>query len=234
MRTLISTFILGLVLTASASAAPSLPPCVASVIHIQEDTFEAGIRATYPAVMDARINRTVRTWVQNSLHEFKATIAGSRDNPGHWKYMLDIGPSLSGIKGKLLGIRFQTMYFTGGAHPNHFVTTFNFDLETGEDVRLDGLFTDVPAALEIIAEDTRAQILPNLGDHVDETWFRDGTEPTRENYQFFTCAPEGLTFYFPPYHLAAYVFGQQQATVGWEKLAPLLAPKAARWFPAHQ
>ncbi len=228
MRTFISTLILGLVLVTEALAGPLLPAPVAGIIHIQEDTFEAEIRAAYPAVADGRINRTVRTWVQNSLHEFKTTIAGDSGNPGHWKFMLDIGPALSGIPGKILSVKFQVMYFTGGAHPNHFVTTFNFDPATGRDMKLNELFTDLPAALELIAEDARSQIRPDLGNQVDEKWFVDGTAPESENYQHFTFSPEGITFYFPPYQLAAYAFGQHQAMVKWDRLEGFLSPALSK------
>lgn len=224
MRTFVYSIVFVLTLASVPLAAEPLPPSVASVIAINEDTFTAEIKAAYPAVLDARINRTIRTWVQNSLHEFKTTIAENSFNPGHWKYMLDIGTSLSGIPGAVLSVKFQVMYFTGGAHPNHFVTCFNFDQESGKDMLLKELFIDLPAALETIAQAARDQIRPALGDHVDEQWFMDGTAPTAENYRHFTLSPKGMTFYFPPYQMAAYVYGQQQATVGWDRFEKHLSP----------
>lgn len=232
MRTWI-TLLLFLLTPAATMAADALPPCVADMISIEEKTPATEIYADYPAVRDPAIRRIVRDWVQETIHSFKIGVA-EIDFEYDWTNMLEIDPVIAGIPGEVLSLKFDIMHYQGGAHPSHYVKTMNFDLATQKDLGLSDIFSDTAKALEIISADARTQLRAALGDFFIEDWSTEGTAPIPENYVFFALGPMGITFYFPHYQVTAYAAGQQHAVVEWNRLTPLLTPKAARWLQANQ
>ncbi|MBN3822598.1 TIR domain-containing protein [Burkholderia sp. Ac-20384] len=109
-------------------------------------------------------------------------------------------------------------YGAGAAHSNEFHETFNF--AATKDYLLPfslwELFSDNDMAAEIISQECRKSIAREYwnrcgtdikaDDYRNET-FLTATAPNLSNFETFTITSEKLTFYFPPYTVAAYSFG---------------------------
>lgn len=150
------------------------------------------------------------------------------------------------------------MQETGGAHPAPVEAAFVFDRHAGKLVTLDDLFTDPDAARRALANFAHDALLkrfmanaPRPGDGSSAEAIRgwkssmlqmldDGTQPTTVNYSLFVVragegegAPSaGLTLVFPPYQVAAYVYGTQTVEVPAAVFAKFLKPSYRNDFAA--
>ncbi len=152
-------------------------------------------------------------------------------------------------------VRETGMQDTGGAHPIPVEAAFVFDRKTGKLITLDDLFTDPDAARTALANFAHDTLLkkfmanaPKPGEGSPEAireWktnmtqmLGDGTKPTSVNYSVFVvragtapdAASPGLTLIFPPYQVAAYVYGTQTADVPASVFAKFLKPAYASAF----
>lgn len=152
-------------------------------------------------------------------------------------------------------VRETGMQDTGGAHPIPVEAAFVFDRKTGKLITLDDLFTDPDAARTALANFAHDTLLkkfmanaPKPGEGSPEAireWktnmtqmLGDGTKPTSVNYSVFVvhagtapdAASPGLTLIFPPYQVAAYVYGTQTVDVPASVFAKFLKPAYASAF----
>jgi hypothetical protein len=145
-------------------------------------------------------------------------------------------------------VREAGMQDTGGAHPTPIEAAFVFDRHAGKLVRLDDLFAKPEAARKALANFAHDVLLkkfmanaPKASDGSSPEAIRgwkssmlqmlnDGTQPTTVNYSMFVVragaggnAPSpGITLVFPPYQIAAYVYGTQTVEVPAEVFAKFL------------
>ncbi len=110
----------------------------------------------------------------------------------------------------LISVIFYDYEFTGGAHGNTALRTMNFDLSTGRELALADLFSGGTVPYDTIASFAAKTLEDRLG--ADAT-FPEGYTADAANFQFWTLAPDGITFYFPPYQVAPYAAGIQKVTV---------------------
>lgn len=111
-------------------------------------------------------------------------------------------------------------YFFGAAHGYYYFLPIVIDLGTGCRVHETQLFRD----------DYREGLSQLLFDHLqeDENYeegmlWDDGIQPNDN----FTLSKDGITYYYNPYEIAAYVFGLIAVDVPAAELKPLLADKYA-------
>ncbi len=114
--------------------------------------------------------------------------------------------------------------YTGGAHPNSWYTTFTFDLEQGQEITLDDLFVEGSNPLAVISPIIQQDLLARIGEMTDPTWVEQGTGENPDNYQNFAITPDQLIFFFPPYQVAAYAAGPQEASIPLSQIRAILAP----------
>ena len=147
---------------------------------------------------------------------------------------------------------------TGGAHPNPVQATFVFDRKVGKLIALDDLFADPDAARKALANFAHDKLLrkfmanaPKPGEGSPAAireWKANmlqmldgGTKPTTVNYSVFVvqagasqAAPSpGLTLIFPPYQVAAYVYGTQTVDAPAAIFAKFLKPAYQGDFAAQ-
>lgn len=138
---------------------------------------------------------------------------------------------------------------TGGAHPIPVDAAFVYDRKAGKLVTLDDLFADPDAARKALANFAHDTLLkkfmaqaPSSDEGSPEAireWktgmsrmLDEGTRPTTVNYSVFVvragatdaAASPGLTLIFPPYQVAAYVYGTQTVEVPTAVFAKYLKP----------
>lgn len=103
---------------------------------------------------------------------------------------------------------------TFGAHPNVYYRTFTFDTDTGALLSIGNLFTPGTDYLSLLSKEAR-RILPGQlaekaqtdTEHINMDFITDGTKPVEDNFKTWYIEGDTLVLVFPPYQVAAYVFG---------------------------
>jgi hypothetical protein len=154
-----------------------------------------------------------------------------------------------------VSVRETGMQDTGGAHPIPIDATIVYDAQARRTVTLDDLFSDADTARKALADYARAGLTkkimaqaPRPGEGSPEAiaeWktsaqkmIDDGTRPTQQNFaNFIVRAPDnplhpspGLVLIFPPYQVAAYVYGTQTVSVPITAFAQYLKPQYRNAF----
>lgn len=109
---------------------------------------------------------------------------------------------------------FSMIEDTFGAHPNIYYRIFTFDLRSGKSIDLDDLFTPNTDYLGTLSQKSRA-MLPGIlagisGEseaEVNMEFIRSGTQPYPDSFQSWYVDGDALVLLFPPYQVAAYVYG---------------------------
>lgn len=129
---------------------------------------------------------------------------------------------------KYISYVFNIYEDTGGAHPNSYYATLNFN-KNGEKVELADLFKNDARYLDrlsdlsynfIIKEATKRFESTLDDDQID--WIRMGTAPTPETLQFYYVNGENLVLIFPPYQVSAYAAGTFEAKIPLSKISDIL------------
>lgn len=109
----------------------------------------------------------------------------------------------------------------GGAHPNHHITIANFDLSTGNELKLRELIKDTKA-FQALAQKRfiEARISEyDLGEvNIDDFFFGEGFQMP-EN---FAVKNEGLFFYYNPYEAAPYTLGTTEFIISYKDLKGII------------
>ena len=130
-------------------------------------------------------------------------------------------------KANIFSIDYTEYAFTGGAHPNTFVSFKNFNLNNGEEISLDELLTlEKQKELTKIAEQEFRQ-LKQLGPEDDlgsaGFWFESNKFSLNDN---FLISDSGLVFYYNNYEITAYAFGPSELEISYEKIKTLVDEKS--------
>ena len=110
----------------------------------------------------------------------------------------------------LISVIFYDYEFTGGAHGNTGLRSMTFDLKSERELTLADLFSGGTVPYDTIASYAAKTLEDRLG--ADAT-FPQGYTPDPANFQFWTLAPDGITFYFAQYQVAPYAAGIQKVTI---------------------
>lgn len=124
--------------------------------------------------------------------------------------------------GEILSVCLRRGSYTGGAHPNSYVSGYLFDLASGQFILEPSQLADDPAAFQAGA----AELLIEKADH-------DGPGGYWEDYQDIIRGgsggatlfnEEGMRVVYASYELGPYAIGEVELRLDWEELAPLLGP----------
>lgn len=109
---------------------------------------------------------------------------------------------------------------TFGAHPNTYYRTFTFDTKTGEGLELGDLFTAGTDYLSILSKISRDKLPSQLAkasnssvSTIDMDYLKRGTSPDADNFTTWFIQGGNLVLKFPPYQVAAYVFGAPELAI---------------------
>jgi hypothetical protein len=126
-------------------------------------------------------------------------------------------------KENIFSIDFMEYSYTGGAHPNTFITFKNYYLTNGEEITLDKI---IPAEkqyeLTKIAE-AEFRKLKELTSEADlgqaGFWFENNKFYLNEN---FLIGDSSLVFYYNNYEITAYAFGPTELEIPYSKLKDIV------------
>lgn len=117
-------------------------------------------------------------------------------------------------KANILSFDFTEYAFTGGAHPNTFVSFKNFNLTDGEEILLEDIIkTEKNEELRKVAE-KEFRSLKGLSVDADlgesGFWFEENEFGLNDN---FLITETGLLFYYNNYEITAYAFGPTELMI---------------------
>lgn len=119
------------------------------------------------------------------------------------------------VNNKVLVYMIQDYWYAGGSHGLEPSSATNYDLQTGNKITIDDLFT----------EQSKTKILELIKREIDITPQSDIS--VTEN---FMMLPKGIKFCFNPYQIASYSEGRIDATLKYSEFKHLLKPDAVHYF----
>ena len=126
-------------------------------------------------------------------------------------------------KANIFSIDYTEYAFTGGAHPNTFVSFKNFNLNSGEEITFDELFSlEKQQELTKIAEQKfrkLKQMSPDDDLGSAGFWFENNEFSLNDN---FLITEKGLVFYYNNYEITAYAFGPTELEIPYTKIKMLI------------
>jgi len=194
---------------------------------ITDNTKPLKISITYPFIQGHDdFNRKAEGVIMNELADFKKNAldndaAVKATSPQDYaKYPREYELTISYDKGEvdenIASIVYSVYVDTGGAHPNGYYISLNYDLKNNKEIALADVFGNQPDYLQKVSAycvtDLTKQVTERMG-NTDGTWIKDGAGPTSENYSVFMVTNNSLIFYFSPYQIAPYVAGDFKVTM---------------------
>jgi hypothetical protein len=119
---------------------------------------------------------------------------------------------------RFISVQFHEEYYLGGAHGAQTWSTYNLGLVGGKPKRLqlDDLFVAGGAHRRSISDLVIKKLMKREG----AMWVANGEvkELNAEQFERFTVAKDGITFYFNPYEMGPYSSGSFKVTLGLSEL----------------
>lgn len=171
--------------------------------------------AMYPNLAEALDKKTEEDLdtLKHSVETLKQYAEGDdREN-----YFSDCYTIIQRADEKVFSIRHKFYEYTGGMHPNNYTAGVNLNPESGSSYVLEDIISDTTVLLSMIEE--------RLFEKYPAEIFFEEKGCVLDNYAIedlqWTLGYQGITFYFSPYDLSAYVYGTLSATI-WFDEAPEL------------
>jgi len=229
-RTMTLLFTLFMLLVpATIQAAPLCAPPVLTSVSIQENTPGFKVDAEYPVLCQSEASKTIRDYVAASILDFKMTDPEhDRSVFPHQYEMMTRYAVWPTPGGRYVSVKLNVMFYTGGAHPNHWPMTWVFDMTDGSPLTLGKLFPNRVAALDKISGICREVLTKSLGNMYLPEMLNYGIEPVGKNFDKFILTSEGVAFYFAPYQVAPYAAGEQVVTIPYDHLEGYISQDIAK------
>lgn len=134
----------------------------------------------------------------------------------------------------IVSVRFETnSYYFGSAHPNSNFLVLNYDLNQKKELQMRDIFNSQVNYIEFLSKSSVGLLIDKMKKQhisVEEDDYlaqqiKEGTLPNEENFQFWNFSSKGLLVSFPPYQVAAYVYGPQEIEIPYTKLTQIIKPE---------
>lgn len=195
------------------------------VKNYSEKTSLYDTHIEYPQFPDLpkAFNKKIQTTVLEAEAQFKKSseenekarkdTGGKTIVPGEYSFAVGWVPDQ--LNSDMVSFVMRTAYYTGGAHGGQDIFTFNYDLKKKKEISLSELFLNTPDYLDRISQfainELKLEMKQTSGVEPNMDMLISGASPKIENFSRFTLgAGDSITFYFPQYQVAPYVFGEQK------------------------
>lgn len=142
-------------------------------------------------------------------------------------YYYDETSARGELLGEIVSVRLDNQCFTGGAHPNRYVSSFLFDLRAGQFINPIQI-ADTPEAFRTGAAAVLLEKLEERGDILGSCWPEYAEIISRWNEGTVLFDEEGMLVVFSPYELGPYSMGEVELRVTYEELASLVGEEGLR------
>jgi uncharacterized protein YecT (DUF1311 family) len=221
MRRMLACLVLAL-LAPMAAAAGGLPVATKAIAFKSKD-FD--IKVQYPQTGNAAIDAALAAYARKSVATFKTY--KPEDDGNDRAYALDTTFKVQRNDGQMFAVLFNIYTDMGGAHPNTDYEAFDFLLPDGAQVFLPEIL-DGDRGLKRLSALTSAELMRTIGTGPDSLTDKDtiamGTGPLAYNFKNFVWLPGRLHLFFPPYQVAAYAAGPQEAFIPLARIKDVIRP----------
>ncbi len=189
-----------------------------SKINTIDDEHKNKINIYFPItnydLLDKEINNIIDTYIK----EFKDAINEYKIQENLY-YTLYINYDEYTYK-NYISFVFNIEMFTGGAHPNHFITTINYDTLNNEFINIDSLIDLNKNILNSLSKESRNILSSDKKFQINynKDMMYEGTLPNKENFKNFVLTENGLKILFNYYQIAPYYYGETIINIKYEKL----------------
>lgn len=142
--------------------------------------------------------------------------------PKNTNFYLEVNYTIEHFDERFVSIRFLRSEYTGGAHPNSWSFTLNYDLKEEKSLALTDLFKPGSSFLKVISENSIAQIKKKQGEFYNSDWVTRGAGEKLENFKSWNLTKKGLSFTFDAYQVGSYAEGPYESLVPYEKFSRAL------------
>jgi hypothetical protein len=176
------------------------------------------LKVETPALRDsgaphaADFGRAVTGVIQKEVEAFKknlndvAAASNSTSNSFDLKYVL-VSPPGSYI----YSLQFKiSEYLAGAAHPSNYTVVFNYNINQGQEISLDQLFTPGANYLQPISDYCKSELGKRA---IGFDARQHGADAAPENYRNWNISADGLVITFDEYQVAPYAAGPQVVVV---------------------
>lgn len=212
------------------------------VLHAQDEPVACALGGVYneetaQCDMQITINVAYPNWIGQSETTLTAVgeqLASVRTEflsavdvmfaPYSWAGSLDITYDEFEHGAALRSVVFRVDTYTGGAHPNHYFLSTTVDTIADRVLTLEGdIFQPGADVISVLQPLVVADLVEQQGEYADLEWINSGTEDL-EYYVAWAIDAGDLVLFFPPYQVAAYVFGGFQVNIPLEDLSSVINP----------
>ncbi|MCX6738271.1 MAG: DUF3298 domain-containing protein [Candidatus Parcubacteria bacterium] len=123
----------------------------------------------------------------------------------------------------LISVSFSVSEDLGGAQPNNYITTFNYNIIESTEIQLGDVFKKGVDYTKIIGDICKEKLLAQFGsDESLKAWIEEGTKPKTGSFVNFTITGKSLVIYFNPYEVGPYAMGIQTVEIDFTDLQQYL------------
>lgn len=173
------------------------------ITHIQ-GAHRHKVEIYYPKTPYDVFNIEINNFINKEIKNFQEALTDITIQPNQ-TYLLNITYERKKYENYLSYI-FKVVIDTGGAHPNTYVKTLNYDKSKDKIITIDSLIKEDENILEYFQENAFASLVTNPR-AVDISMLVEGISPKKENYENFVFTETGFLLYFNPYQIAPYSSG---------------------------
>jgi hypothetical protein len=189
------------------------------------------IKAKYPQAVgasDARIqklNQAIRDLIAGQVNEFKKDFQTLQERTWSSGSTFEADYSVLHSANEIVSVAFiiQT-YFEGAAHGNYNSLVFNYDLNSGQLLKLADLFKPNSNYLKLISDYSIKALTKEFGTNADTEWIQRGAGASEENYKSWNITGKGLSVGFDPYQVASYAEGPHEVVIPYSVLKNVIDP----------
>lgn len=192
------------------------------VIIVKEENEKYIFDIEYPHTPYEKLNIEIEQFVRNEVAQFKSDIESfDTDIVTAAKYSMYISYAIYKTDIDIYSVELILSPYHGGAHPNHYVQTYVYNIRSNEILGLEKIIdvNKLGKIADLIYQDFKQR---DYFEGFDHDWFVEGTEPNSENYQNYIFTENGLKFIFPPYQVAPYALGIQDIELKWDDIQEIL------------
>ena len=173
------------------------------------------ITINYPSTNYPKINTLIKEYLDTNINTFKNITLDKTKTT----YYLIINYKEYHYH-NLISYIFFSESFTGGAHPNHLIKTFVYNINNNSFITIDTLKKNNTNILNKISNYTyknlsNKQIFQN---QEINNMLKDGTLPTANNFKHILFTSNGLLIYFERYQIAPYYYGDYSIKIPYKYL----------------
>lgn len=117
----------------------------------------------------------------------------------------------------------ESTYFSGAAHSNYEMISLNYDLKTGNRIKLKDMFKPNTNYLKVLSDYSIKDLVKRIDNfEKDNEWIKTGAAPKLENFNSFNITKDSLIINFQNYQVTSYANGPQEVKIPFSALKAIL------------